>query len=128
MMAAIRSKGNKSTEIALIILMRSSGLSGWRRNSMLPGKPDFIFPRPRVAIFVDGCFWHGCPKCFVPPKSRQEYWEPKIARNKKRDRRVKQDLELSGWKVVRVWEHEFKQPTRLIGKLRRVICERLRRA
>lgn len=116
-MAAIRGSGNKSTEERLRRLFREAGITGWRRKHPLPGRPDFAFPKLRIAVFVDGCFWHGCPKCFVPPKSRQDYWEPKIQRNRARDKSVAKELKKRGWKSLRIWEHEFKNPKNLLRKL-----------
>src|SRR5437660_2423289 len=84
-MAAIRSRGNKATELKLATLLRINGIAGWRRHQNLPGHPDFVFIRERLAIFVDGCFWHGCSSHCRMPKSRLEYWRPKIERNIARD-------------------------------------------
>lgn len=67
---------------------------------------DIVFGPTRVAVFVDGCFWHRCPEHFTPPRSNVDYWAPKIARNVTRDRRVVAVLERHGWTVVRIWEHE----------------------
>lgn len=72
----------------------------------LPGRPDIVFPRARVAVFVDGCFWHGCPVHGHMPKSREEYWGPKIARNQRRDNDTNATLAAMGWRVMRFWEHE----------------------
>lgn len=74
----------------------------------LPGKPDFAFPRQRVAIFVDGCFWHGCPDHYRRPKSRQDFWDAKVAANVNRDCLVNELLAARGWKVLRLWEHELR--------------------
>lgn len=107
-MAAVRSRGNKATELTLAKLFRAHGLKGWRRHAAIPGRPDFVFSREKVAIFVDGCFWHGCAKHCRMPASNQEYWLAKIARNKKRDRRVRIELRALGWTALRIWEHELK--------------------
>lgn len=72
----------------------------------VPGKPDFVFREQKLAVFVDGCFWHGCPRCYRAPKSNKEYWGSKVTRNRERDRRVVESLECEGWKTVRIWEHE----------------------
>lgn len=120
-MAAIRSKGNKSTELKLVAILRAHGLTGWRRHQALPGRPDFIFRKERLAIFVDGCFWHGCPKHCRLPKSRVEYWNPKIARNKLRDRGSRTILRSAGWRVCRVWEHELREPDRVAARLGRLL-------
>jgi DNA mismatch endonuclease (patch repair protein) len=69
-------------------------------------RPDVVFPRDRVAVFVDGCFWHGCPQHFRPPQSNAAYWDAKIARNMQRDKRNDEELSRAGWRVIRVWEHE----------------------
>lgn len=71
------------------------------------GNPDFANKRRRIAVFVDGCFWHGCPSCFREPKSNRKFWIPKIRRNKEKDREVNRHLRRGGWKVVRVWEHQL---------------------
>ncbi|MCW5787718.1 MAG: hypothetical protein KIT49_09505 [Nitrospira sp.] len=85
-MASIPSRGNRATELRLVSLFRERGITGWRRGLSLPGKPDFVFRREHIAVFVDGCFWHGCRWHCRMPKSRQTYWEPKISRNRSRDR------------------------------------------
>lgn len=109
-MAAIRGKNNKSTELVIVSLLRKEKIRGWRRhNRSLPGTPDFIFPENKIAIFVDGCFWHGCKKCFVPPKTNQRFWINKITDNRKRDKRVSNTLREKGWQVHRFWEHEIKK-------------------
>jgi DNA mismatch endonuclease Vsr len=81
-MSAVRSTGNKATEAVFITILRKGGISGWRRQFRLRGKPDFVFPKQRTAIFVDGCFWHGCTKHCRMPKGNSGYWKPKISRNK----------------------------------------------
>ncbi len=118
-MAAIRSRGNQTTEVAFSKLLRINKITGWRRHSRrLFGTPDFIFPRSKVAIFIDGCFWHGCPKCKTNPKTNAKYWKTKIANNQKRDREVKKQLVREDWKVLRFWEHEIKEnPNRIIRKI-----------
>jgi DNA mismatch endonuclease (patch repair protein) len=105
-MALIRGSGNKDTELRMIALFRAHGITGWRRNAHVFGRPDFVFRHERVAVFVDGCFWHGCPKPkHAPlPKTRAEWWAAKLARNKSRDREVTRRLRREGWRVVRVWE------------------------
>lgn len=122
-MSLIRSRGNKDTELRLIALMRVNGISGWRRGSKLTGRPDFIFPRLNLAVFVDGCFWHGCPKHGTSPKANASFWLAKITGNKARDRRVNRLLRAEGWRVLRIWEHELsrKRETRLLLRLRRYL-------
>jgi DNA mismatch endonuclease (patch repair protein) len=108
-MAAVRSTGNRSTERILRAHLVRRGLSGWRLNARdLPGCPDFVFDRARVAVFVDGCFWHGCPSCHRAPGSNQDYWTKKVERNRKRDRRVARLLRADDWSVMRVWKHDLK--------------------
>ena len=111
-MAAIRGKGNKATELRMIALLRAHGFTGWRRGQRLMGKPDFVFRRERVALFVDGCFWHRHPGCryAYTPKSRLEFWLPKLARNVARDREVTRALRKAGWTVLRVWECDLSPP------------------
>jgi len=106
-MSLIRSRGNKDTELRLIALMRAHGITGWRRGSKLTGKPDFVFLLLKLTVFVDGCFWHGCPKHATQPKNNAAFWRKKIAANRARDHLVTRTLRASGWKVVRVWEHEL---------------------
>jgi DNA mismatch endonuclease (patch repair protein) len=108
-MSRIRGAGNKDTELRLIQIFRANGITGWRRGSKLPGKPDFVFPKLKTAVFVDGCFWHGCPKHATQPKTRASFWLAKITGNKARDRKVNRLLRAKGWKVVRVWEHELRR-------------------
>jgi DNA mismatch endonuclease (patch repair protein) len=97
--------GNKDTELRLIGLMRAAGIRGWRRKAAVFGRPDFVFPRERVAVFVDGCFWHGCPIHGTQPKQNAEFWVTKIAKNRARDRLVNRELRKAGWRVIRIWEH-----------------------
>ena len=119
-MAQVKPSGNKSTEMNLRAVLRENGITGWRRNYKLFGKPDFVFLEKRVAVFVDGCFWHGHPqKCRIPETNRQ-YWEMKILRNMKRDHLVTSTLRKKGWKVVRVWESSIKKPV-TIARLRKVL-------
>jgi DNA mismatch endonuclease, patch repair protein len=116
-MAAIRSKGNKETEFVLAAIFRKNGLIGWRRHLPLPGKPDFAFPENRVAVFVDGCFWHGCRWHGRKPDSNQKYWVLKLARNKNRDHKVVRILRQKGWIVLRIWEHELKKEQHVIKRV-----------
>ncbi|MDP9175741.1 MAG: very short patch repair endonuclease [Planctomycetota bacterium] len=106
-MARIRSKGNKSTELRLLAILRNEGIKGWRRNQPVFGRPDFVFKASQVAVFVDGCFWHKCPRCFRRPQSNNAYWDDKFQRNRRRDRRVNRQLRQLGWKVLRIWAHEL---------------------
>jgi DNA mismatch endonuclease (patch repair protein) len=103
-MSLIRSRGNRATELRLLALMRERGISGWRRNARVFGKPDFVFRRERIAVFVDGCFWHGCPRHATKPVTRAVWWAAKLTRNAQRDRAVTRALRASGWTVLRIWE------------------------
>jgi DNA mismatch endonuclease (patch repair protein) len=111
-MSRIRGSGNKQTEVALARIFRSNGINGWRRNQSIFGKPDFVFRKARVAVFVDGCFWHGCPQHGTMPKANRQFWQKKLSSNKNRDQLVNQTLRDAGWKVVRIWEHELAQKNR----------------
>jgi len=108
-MARVKSKNNKSTELRFISIIKEKNIIGWRRNYPLIGKPDFVFPKQRIAIFIDGCFWHKCPKHCRMPSSNKEYWNQKIEKNRIRDRKTKKLLKEAGWFVIRIWEHEIKQ-------------------
>ena len=108
-MKAIRGSGNRSTETCLRMGLVRAGISGWVVTpKSLFGRPDFYFESARVAVFVDGCFWHGCPQCFRLPRTRTEYWRQKIAGNRTRDQQVASKLESSGVTVARYWEHEIR--------------------
>jgi DNA mismatch endonuclease Vsr len=76
-------------------------------------RPDFVFQEARVAVFVDGCFWHGCPRCYVRPRGNAAFWRKKLATNRARDRRVNRALRRLGWRVVRIWEHELRNEERI---------------
>lgn len=104
-MARIQSR-DTSPELALRRGLHAAGLRGWRCHvKHLPGKPDLAFTRWKVAVFVDGCFWHGHPDFFTPGKSGA-YWDAKIARTKERDARANAALAALGWRVLRVWDFE----------------------
>lgn len=108
-MAKVRSSGNKSTELRVAAVMIRAAIRGWKRHSKeVPGRPDFYFPEARLVVFVDGCFWHGCPKCRRnTPKTRRDFWTGKIVANRRRDRKVNRLLRQAGLRVVRIWEHEI---------------------
>jgi DNA mismatch endonuclease (patch repair protein) len=104
-MSRIRSKDTKP-ELALRRALWAQGLRGWRCHpKSIPGKPDLAFTRLKVAVFVDGRFWHGHPDFFTFGKSG-EYWDAKIARTQERDRVVNEALAASGWSVIRFWDFE----------------------
>jgi DNA mismatch endonuclease (patch repair protein) len=125
-MSRIRSRGNKDTEVALAKLFRQNKITGWRRQVQIGGRaalprrrdeatehrrptkflvrPDFIFPKFKLAVFVDGCFWHGCPRHATQPKSNRAFWKNKFARNIARDKQVNRTLRSANWRVLRIWE------------------------
>ena len=110
-MQNIKSKGT-TPERKLARALRSLGFYFAQNVKTLPGKPDFVFRKKKVAIFVDSDFWHGHPKRFAEPKSNRQYWLPKIARNKNRDKEVTRLLKSRGWKVLRLWEFDVKRNTK----------------
>jgi DNA mismatch endonuclease (patch repair protein) len=144
-MSRIRSRGNAATELALVGVFRAHGITGWRRHlevQVPPGRvagrpggpkgkaraapraarpfrvrPDFVFPKLRLALFVDGCFWHGCPQHGTKPRGNAAFWRKKFAANRDRDLRVTRTLRRHGWRVLRIWEHELKWPkTKVKGR------------
>ena len=148
-MSRIRSRGNRNTELALAKLVRRQGITGWRRQRQLTVRsrrrqsaltsppsptpkngadshprlqvrPDFVFPKLRLAVFVDGCFWHACPLHATKPRNHAVFWQKKLSANRARDRLVNHALRAAGWRVLRVWEHELarKREARLLRRLR----------
>jgi len=119
-MAAIRSRNNLTTERRMLALFRDAQITGWRRHLSLPGHPDFTFPKQRLAVFVDGCFWHGCPRCYHQPRTNASYWAEKRANNRRRDRLNTRTLRALGWTVLRIWEHRLANPTSGARVIRRI--------
>lgn len=118
-MAAIRAKNTKP-ELALRAALRQLGVTGYRLHRKdIPGRPDMSFIRWKVAVFVDGVFWHGHPDHWNPEKASSDYWRTKIARNVERDRAADAALSEQGWTVVRVWDEDVKNS--LNGCVRRVM-------
>ena len=113
-MASVKSRNTKSTELRFISILKDKDITGWRRNYPLTGKPDLVFPRLKIAVFIDGCFWHGCPSHCRMPSSNTNYWNNKIEKNKIRDKKITKALKMKKWQVIRIWEHEIKT-----GKLNR---------
>lgn len=103
-MSQIKGKNTKP-EVALRRLLFSRMIRCYRVNTKLFGKPDIVFPKYRIVVFVDGCFWHKCPKCFIRPRNNRKFWDKKISGNVRRDRKVNRILKKEGWKVIRLWEH-----------------------
>lgn len=122
-MALIKSRGNKATELRLMAILRRHKLCGWRRHLSIPGTPDFAFPSARVAIFVDGCFWHGCASHHRAP-AKSAYWVPKVRRNQRRDRRVTRALRAAGWSVLRFWEHALGDEARVVSRITLALARR----
>jgi DNA mismatch endonuclease (patch repair protein) len=122
-MALVRNKGNKSTEQRMLKLLRMHRITGWRRHLALPGRPDFAFPAPhKVAVFIDGCFWHRCPSCKRRlPRNNASFWDEKIKGNVRRDRRVDRELRANGWIVLRIWEHTLKDDRSIRVRLMRAL-------
>lgn len=107
-MKKVRSKNNKSTELKLMQIFKDNNIHGWRRNYKVKGHPDFVFLDKKIAIFVDGCFWHGHNFRNTKPKTNQEYWDKKRERNIKHDKEITEYFENRGWTVIRIWECELK--------------------
>lgn len=103
-----RIKGrNTSLELKMRNSIYKKGLRGYRLHPNLIGHPDLIFPKKKIAVFFDGCFWHKCSECFIKPVTRKIFWEEKISSNIKRDQVVNKKLRGAGWKVLRFWEHDI---------------------
>lgn len=107
-MSKVRSKNNKSTELKLIQIFKENNIKGWRRHYPVKGHPDFVFLDKKIAIFVDGCFWHGHDCRNTRPSDNAEYWNKKRERNMKHDKEVTALFEQRGWTVIRIWECELK--------------------
>jgi DNA mismatch endonuclease (patch repair protein) len=122
-MSRIRSRNTKP-ELRLRQLLWACGLRGYRLHKKLPGKPDIVYSRAKVAIFIDGCFWHGCPKCRDgrAPVTNTGYWDAKRLGNRERDKRRTRELRSMGWRVLRLWEHEVtKKPERCLARIMRLL-------
>ena len=113
-MRRVKSNKNKSTELRLISVFQQYHIVGWRRNYPVIGHPDFVFLEQKIAVFVDGCFWHGHDCRNTRPADNQEYWQKKRERNMRRDRETTALFESRGWRVIRIWECEFKDKNRAI--------------
>jgi DNA mismatch endonuclease (patch repair protein) len=116
-MSRIRGK-NTTPEIKLRKILFAVGIRGYRIHHNLPGKPDIVFTKKKIAIFIDGCFWHKCPVCFQEPETRKDFWMKKIQSNIDRDKKVNEKLKHDGWTVIRIWEHEIrKEPEKAVKKI-----------
>lgn len=121
-MSLIRGKGNRDTELALLSLLRSYRITGWRRHQKVLGRPDFVFRMARVAVFVDGCFWHRCPKHSQFPDTNRTFWRNKLEANRMRDRLVNRTLRRKGWTVLRIWECQLaKAPERCVSRIKEAV-------
>ena len=116
-MAAVRSRGNTTTELPLGKLLWAAGLRGYRKHWKVRGKPDFAWPGRKIAVFVDGCFWHGCPLHFRQPSTNRTFWRNKIEANRLRDRTTTGLLRKKGWRVVRIWEHELRDTKKVLRRI-----------
>ena len=112
--AVMKSRNTKTTELKMIEIFKELHIIGWRRTYPLIGKPDFVFPKKRIVIFVDGCFWHGHNCRNVTPSDNAEFWEAKRLYNKKHDEEVTQTLVQKNWTVIRIWECELKKKNRVL--------------
>jgi DNA mismatch endonuclease (patch repair protein) len=129
-MRAVKNRRVKSTELALRARLVSAGVRGWRMyGEDLPGTPDFVFQPEKLAIFVHGCFWHGCPHCYRRPRSNRKYWDQKIKGNRSRDACVTAKLQRTGWSVLRLWEHSLDIGPHVVAKIlkARQHCRQTRR-
>lgn len=124
LMARVRPHGNKSTELQFVNTITRLGIDGWvMQPPNISGHPDVYFPQQRLVIFLDGCFWHACPKCGRLPKSRTEFWTTKIQNNRRRDQSISRSLRRQGYHVMRLWEHSLRDDRwtiRLLSMLNRV--------
>ena len=108
-MRQVKSKKNKSTELRLIKIFKENGVTGWKRNYPVKGHPDFVFLKQRIAVFVDGCFWHGHDCRNTRPSANEEFKKKKRERNIKHDKEITELFESRGWTVIRIWECELKR-------------------
>lgn len=123
-MSRVRSTGNRSTEVIVETLLRAAKIAGWRKHPQdIPGRPDFYFPKNKLAVFVDGCFWHACPRCARRiPSTRRQFWKTKLLGNQRRDNRLRRLLVRRGFKTMRLWEHELRG-AHWLGRLQRRLAE-----
>lgn len=124
-MSRIRGRDTKP-EMILRRALAAIGVRGYRLHADVPGRPDLAFGKIKLAVFVDGCFWHGCPRCAIPmPRSNRDYWLPKLALNARRDRRTNRKLRSMGWSVMHIWEHQLRgDPVASAARVARRVAER----
>jgi len=125
-MKAVRGKGNRTTEVRFRAALISNGISGWRLNfRALRGSPDIYFPLEKLAVFLDGCFWHGCEYCGHFPQKNREFWRAKIVRNRERDAHNSGLLRRQGISVLRFWEHDIRDSLEIcVSKTKARLAER----
>jgi DNA mismatch endonuclease (patch repair protein) len=141
-MSRIRSRGNKDTELAFMHILRQNGIKEWRRHLPLTlhqsrsdgndvakkrgshVRPDFVFRSIRLAVFIDGCFWHACHQHGTKPAGNADFWRLKLQGNRRRDRFVATKLRGQGWAVMRIWEHDMRRPDRVAARLQSLIDRR----
>ncbi len=122
-MSQIKAKDTKP-EIKLRKELFSSGVKGYRIHAKIIGKPDIIFSKQKVAVFIDGCFWHKCPRCYKEPQAHNKFWSEKIKTNKIRDRKINSQLKKEGWRVLRFWEHEIKNNlSSCVNKIKNTVAQ-----
>lgn len=129
-MSRNKSRGTKSTEWMFRSILMRARISGWRlgHDSKLPGRPDIIFLERRLAVFVDGCFWHGCKRCRTIPVTNRAFWSSKIRKNKSRDKWAVRRLRAIGWRSIRIWEHELQSNSQdALRKVRACLSQAQRR-
>ena len=122
-MRLVPGKHARTTERRVRAILVRYGISGWSMNvTSLHGRPDFVFWKSRVAVFINGCFWHGCPRHATKPKSNAAFWRRKLAANKDRDRLVSRILRAYGWQVIRIWECSLQRRSEsCLNRIRRAL-------
>lgn len=119
-MSKVRSK-ETSLEKTLRSLLWINGIRYRKNNTVYFGKPDLLFKQRKTVAFIDSCFWHGCPRHLRMPASNRKYWISKIEHNRGRDLQVNAFYRSNGWKIIRIWEHEYKNLIRIINKFKKVL-------
>lgn len=120
-MASIKGKNTKP-EIIIRKLLWAQGIRYRIHNKKIIGTPDISIKKKRTAVFLDGCFWHGCSKCYKVPKTNRKFWKDKLEYNKQRRRKVRHELKKEGWRVLEFWEHQIiSQPTTATQKIARYL-------
>lgn len=129
MMRSVRCRGNATTELALQLALVRTKIRGWELQKRdLAGCPDFYFRKRKIALFVDGCFWHGCRKCGHIPRTNRRYWSLKIDRNRKRDAETRRRLASKGILALRIWEHDIREDLAgTVARLQKSLLARRRR-